>query len=339
MLKVATTIYGITQGANFVPGAAGAGAIIGCLAGRGLAPIASTAVATTCDVLQASSIITAAGAGGAVQGICSIAGSSATVAGGSAAKASVVAADCAAAAECAAAAAAECAATAAAVGNLANASVVATAEGGELLTALGALGAGAGAQAGAKGAQAVAGATKAVVSTGKAVFNGVAGGLGVVAGGVEMGFAIAQLVNGSPTQNQMKEMLDVVKKTQEVGHLMPKKKAAVDRAVEELEELYAAITEYVEAINGTKIGGATTSAVGGGLCIAGIFFPPLLVPGLIVGGVGAATAITTTIVELSVQHKNYMIEILEKLQESGVVIVYNNTISNDLVRTTNSKID
>ena len=96
-----------------------------------------------------------------------------------------------------------------------------------------------------------------------------AGGLGVVAGGVEMGFAIAQLVNGSPTQNQMKEMLDVVKKTQEVGHLMPKKKAAVDRAVEELEELYAAITEYVEAINGTKIGGATTSAVGGGLCIAG----------------------------------------------------------------------
>ena len=71
----------------------------------------------------------------------------------------------------------------------------------------------------------------------------------------------------------------------------------------------------------------------------GIFFPPLLVPGLIVGGVGAATAITTTIVELSVQHKNYMIEILEKLQESGVVIVYNNTISNDLVRTTNSKID
>merc|ERR1712110_330307 len=173
-------------------------------------------------------------------------------------------------------------------------------------------------------------------STGKAVFNGVAGGLGVVAGGVEMGFAIAQLVNGSPTQNQMKEMLDVVKKTQEVGHLMPKKKAAVDRAVE---ELYAAITEYVEAINGTKIGGATTSAVGGGLCIAGIFFPPLLVPGLIVGGVGAATAITTTIVELSVQHKNYMIEILEKLQESGVVIVYNNTISNDLVRTTNSKID
>ena len=165
MLKVATTIYGITQGANFVPGAAGAGAIIGCLAGRGLAPIASTAVATTCDVLQASSIITAAGAGGAVQGICSIAGSSATVAGGSAAKASVVAADC------AAAAAAECAAAAAAGGNVARASVVATAEGGELLTALGALGAGAGAQAGAKGAQAVAGATKAVVSTGIFFFH------------------------------------------------------------------------------------------------------------------------------------------------------------------------
>merc|ERR1712110_783235 len=187
--------------------------------------------------------------------------------------------------------------------------------------------------------QAVAGSTKVAMPLGKAVFTGVAGGVSVVAGAVEMGFAIYQLKKGSPTQNQMKEMLDVVKKTQEVGHLMPKKKAAVDRAVEELEELYAAITEYVEAINGTKIGGATTSAVGGGLCIAGIFFPPLLVPGLIVGGVGAATAITTTIVELSVQHKNYMIEILEKLQESGVVIVYNNTISNDLVRTTNSKID
>ena len=64
------------------------------------------------------------------------------------------------------------------------------------------------------------------------------------------------------------------------------------------------------------------------ISIVGIFLPPLLVPGLIVGGVGAATAITTTIVELSVQHKNYMIKILEKLQESGVVIVYNNTISN-----------
>ena len=84
-----------------------------------------------------------------------------------------------------------------------------------------------------------------------------------------MSFAIAQLVNGSPTQNQMKEILDIVKKTQEVGHLTPEKKAAVDTAVEELDKLYAAITEYVEAINGTKIGGASTSAVGGGLCIAG----------------------------------------------------------------------
>ena len=62
--------------------------------------------------------------------------------------------------------------------------------------------------------------------------------------------------------------------------------------------------------------------------IVGIFCPPLLIPGMIVGGVGAATGITTTIVELSVQHKNKMIEILKKLQESGVVIVYNNTISN-----------
>ena len=91
----------------------------------------------------------------------------------------------------------------------------------------------------------------------------------MVAGAVEIGFAIAQLKKGSPTQKQLKEMLDVVKKTQEVGHLTPEKKAAVDTAVEELDKLYAAITEYVEAINGTKIGGATTSIVGGGLCIAG----------------------------------------------------------------------
>ena len=84
-----------------------------------------------------------------------------------------------------------------------------------------------------------------------------------------MGFAIYQLKKGSPTQNQMKEMLDVVKKTQLVGQLTPKKKAAVDTAVEELDNLYGSVTAYVKGINGSKIGGATTSVVGGGLTIAG----------------------------------------------------------------------
>jgi len=62
------------------------------------------------------------------------------------------------------------------------------------------------------------------------------------------------------------------------------------------------------------------------------FFPPLLIPGLISGGIGLATGVTTTIVELSVQHKNHMIKILKKLQSSGVAIVYNKTISNELMR-------
>ena len=59
------------------------------------------------------------------------------------------------------------------------------------------------------------------------------------------------------------------KKTQEVGPLTPEKKVAVDTAVEELGKMYAVITEYVRAINGTKLTGATTSIVGGGLTIAG----------------------------------------------------------------------
>ena len=95
MLETVAVVYGVIQGSYFIPGATGAGAIIGALVGNGLAPIASTAVATTCDILQASSTIAGAGAGagGAVQGICGVVGAgAATAVGGSAAKASSAAA-------------------------------------------------------------------------------------------------------------------------------------------------------------------------------------------------------------------------------------------------------
>jgi len=162
-------------------------------------------------------------------------------------------------------------------------------------------------------------ATAAVSKT--AIAGGVAAGAGIILGGVDIGVSIYQLVNGTPNQNHVIDTRKLVEKAlSNYGHTSREQQKALRRALRDLETLEADVKVHVEAVAGTKIGGGTAGVAGGALSIAGLFFPPLLLPGLITGIVGAVAGATASIIDLCEGHTKRLKNIMAGLFEYGLVL-------------------
>lgn len=185
----------------------------------------------------------------------------------------------------------------------------------------GAQGAIAGGAAGARAGQiAVEQGSKAVAIAGK-VAGGVCGGIAIVAGGVEMGLAIETLCNGSTTWHHIVELRDNLRHaTQNCTWPNEHQRSVVFKSLQDVEALEVDVKEYDITINSTKTGAGAVGIAGGALTIGGFVCPPLLIPGLIMGGVGAATSITTTVIDLCVVHKDRYMAICNDLHKGGIFV-------------------
>ena len=164
-----------------------------------------------------------------------------------------------------------------------------------------------------------ANAARATLGTGAKVFAGVGGGLGIAFGIVDMGLGINALVNGTATLNQLVAVQELVGKAEEKSDSLDEKKKSILReAKEKIDQLVVEVDKVCKGTNGTKIAGGIFSIGGGSMAIAGIFFPPLLIPAAVIGGIGAAASITATIVELSVDHQKRFQDIVKKLGEDEI---------------------
>ena len=62
------------------------------------------------------------------------------------------------------------------------------------------------------------------------------------------------------------------------------------------------------------------SVVGGGLTVAGIFFPPLLIAGVAASVVGASFSFMASMFELTLKHKEELKSIMEELLLVRIVV-------------------
>ena len=177
------------------------------------------------------------------------------------------------------------------------------------------------ARAGARVGEAALEGGKATLSTTGKVLNGTAGGFGVVFGAVDIGFGIRNLVKGPAKKNHVIDALRAVSLGLTASNVLLSELQiyVLEKAKQDLLVLSKDITTHHEAVNGSKIGGGVVSVIGGALTIAGIFFPPLLLAGAIVGGVGGATSVTASIVDLCASHKKRLHTIFAELVKVGLV--------------------
>lgn len=177
------------------------------------------------------------------------------------------------------------------------------------------------ARAGARVGEAALEGGKATLSTTSKVLSGTAGGIGVVFGAVDIGFGIHNLVKGSAKKIHVDDALRAVSLglTASKVPLSKRQIYALAKAEQDLQVLSKDITIHHEAVNGSKIGGGVVSVIGGGLTIASVFFPPLLLAGAIVGGIGGATSVTASIVDLCASHKKRLHTIFAELVKVALV--------------------
>ena len=185
---------------------------------------------------------------------------------------------------------------------------------------------------------------KAGLSTGGKIVGGVGGGLSIVLGLVSIGMSSNNLVNGTVTVNQLLKFRELIEKAattknesngedkegdkdkgkdKEEEKDDPAKRNALRKAEWEISELAKEAVAHSKGTNITKISGGVVSVTGGALTIAGVFFPPLLIPGIITSAVAAAAHFTATVVELCATHKKRLAKIVEDLKEAEIHIFAN----------------
>ena len=99
-------------------------------------------------------------------------------------------------------------------------------------------------------------------------------------------------------------------------------KEALKEALENLNCLNDDVESHVKGVHGSKIGGGSLGIIGGIFTIVGVTaFPPLIIPGIVCGAVGAATNITATIVDLSAGHQKRLFEIQTALQDAKLSMI------------------
>lgn len=176
----------------------------------------------------------------------------------------------------------------------------------------------AGARAGEKVVE-TAGSTLAVASK---VATGVGGGLAVVVGIVEAASAISTLVNGSTTWQHVKELEEnITAGLSSHNWPVPAQEKAAQQALRDATTLAEDVSSYDVGINSSRTTGGIVGVAGGGLTIAGVFFPPLLIPGLIIGGVAAATSVTNLVIEMCQSHHDRYIAICAGLKKQGIYVI------------------
>ena len=163
--------------------------------------------------------------------------------------------------------------------------------------------------------------TNAATNTVK-VLSGVGGGLGIAFGLLDVGLGIHALVNGNATSQQLQEIQNLMAyRHRNNGSLSAQQRRSLEDAKGKIDQLAIDVNDYSKGTNITKISGGALASTGGGLAIAGIFFPPLLLPAAIVGGIGGAASITATICQLAAHHQKKLQAIIEELQKNDIYLM------------------
>ena len=114
--------------------------------------------------------------------------------------------------------------------------------------------------------------------------------MGMVLGAGEMGCAIYNLIAGSASLKTVEDVYNTLLEARDrpLVRITVRELKALDKAVNDLKTLVENIKKHHKRVNGAKASTGGVSVVGGGLTVAGIFFPPVLIAGVAVSVVGAS---------------------------------------------------
>ena len=158
-------------------------------------------------------------------------------------------------------------------------------------------------------------------NTGK-VLGGVGAGLGIAIGTGEMGYAIYSLIAGSADLKTVDDIYNAIMEARDrpLVRITQRELEALDKAATDLSSLVEKIKKYHSRVNGTKASSGGVSAVGGGLTVAGIFFPPVLIAGVALSVIGASFSFMASMFELTLKHKEKLKSIMDQLLEVRIVV-------------------
>ena len=178
--------------------------------------------------------------------------------------------------------------------------------------------------------KAIIAALKTGANTGK-VLGGMGGGLGIAFGAGEMGFAIYSLITGSATLKTVEDIHNAILEARDrpLVRITQRELVVLDKAATDISLLVKEIKKYHEQVNGSKTATGGVSVVGGGLTIAGIFFPPLLIAGVAASILGASFSFMASMFELSLTHKEKLKGIMDGLVEVQIVVKEVNSQADD----------
>ena len=164
--------------------------------------------------------------------------------------------------------------------------------------------------------------------------GGVGGGVGIAFGLGEVALSVHRLLAGSATLKTVEDISEAVMAARDepLVRITEAEREGLDKAAKELSSLVKRVKKNHDGLNGTKAASGTVATVGGGLTIAGIFFPPLLIAGppllmagVAVSAVGASCSFVASMFDLTSKHKKKLVDIMDELAKFSIVVVTQNT--------------